>query len=244
MSRMHTGKQNRLTLEEKDLMKESKQKERDKYEQNNMGKYILLYPISEKVKKDLIEQNKVSEIQNDQSENIPDQSILNTEAEVTLEAAVKKKETMNSQKDQKSKLNKKKTMKEQDNSDGDIYLKYLKKANTIWEDFTTGKKKVKEESSDDNAKRAVFKKTKSVTIKSKVDNLKPQPKVPANKTAALAAVPHCNSVKKKTKKTILNQEDDIAEPRKMIITTKTQIVAENGNSKQPDEIEKLNSIHI
>ena len=111
MSRMLTGKQNRLTLEEKDLVKESKHKERDKFEQNNMGKYILLYPISEKVKKDLVEQNKISEIQNDQSENIPDQLILGNEAEVTLEASTKKKETINAQKDQKSKLNKKKTRK-------------------------------------------------------------------------------------------------------------------------------------
>jgi len=46
----------------------------------------------------------------------------------------------------KSLWNKSKQIKEV--FDGDIYKKYLKKASTLWEDFTTGKKKTKEESAE------------------------------------------------------------------------------------------------
>lgn len=125
MARMHTGKQNRLTIEEKDLLKEFKQNERDKFESENMGKYMLLYPLSEKVKQTLKEQNKANELLKDEHEIIPDQSILNPQGVVINEIPFKKKEVTVVLKDTKIKLNRKKTIKEPED-DGDIYMKYLK----------------------------------------------------------------------------------------------------------------------
>jgi hypothetical protein len=78
MSRMRTGKQNRLTPEEKIELKAKNEKKRDKYESQNMGKYILLYPLSDKIKSMIKDKNQAETTQNDDkpADYVPDQSIL------------------------------------------------------------------------------------------------------------------------------------------------------------------------
>lgn len=98
----------------------------------------------------------------------------------------------------------------------------MNKASTIWEDFTTGKKKVKEESSDAPRSKPNVNKTKSVNPKSKIsETQKAMVKLPVAKTNS-AAVSHSNSIKKKSRKMILTNENGIEEQRKIIITTKTK----------------------
>ena len=54
MSRMLTGKQVKMTPEEKQKFKEEKELEREIFESKNMGKYVMLYPLSEQLKKSLL----------------------------------------------------------------------------------------------------------------------------------------------------------------------------------------------
>ena len=47
---MLTGKQTKMTPEEKQAFKEKKEIEREIFESKNMGKYVLLYPFSDTMK--------------------------------------------------------------------------------------------------------------------------------------------------------------------------------------------------
>ena len=51
---MLTGKQVKMTPEEKQKFKEEKELEREIFESKNMGKYVMLYPLSEQLKKSLL----------------------------------------------------------------------------------------------------------------------------------------------------------------------------------------------
>lgn len=116
--------------------------------------------------------------------------------------------------------------------DGDIYKKFLKKASTLWEDFTTGKKKTK----DDNEPlpKKNFKKIKSLNPNKPKVNEQLQLKAKGNeqipvKTKATAgknnsiAFTNQNSMKKQ-KKTLICQgaSDNDANKRIIITTTKTK----------------------
>lgn len=80
---MHTGKQSKLSAEEKNELKAKMEAERDKYEAENMGKYILLYPLSEKIKTAFKEkqQKEREEKEKEEEEYVPDQSILKEDVE-------------------------------------------------------------------------------------------------------------------------------------------------------------------
>lgn len=140
MARMRTGKQTRMTQEEKQKLKEEKEIEREKFESKNMGKYILLYPLNQKLKESLKMDYLGKEIINDENEVIPNQSILSQTATIekrSEDTTAKTSDTTHTDDDSKQKTKIKKSVKEV--FDGDIYKKYLKKASTLWEDFTTGK---------------------------------------------------------------------------------------------------------
>ena len=221
---MRTGKQSKLSPEEKAIIKAEKEVEREKFEAKNMGKFMLLYPLSNKVKEALKEHNKEKVEDNGKADIIPQVDFAPKECEVPLDSIITQPKPLRQatpvNKEAKTKASRKKPQKEPED-EGDIYLKYLKKAATIWEDFTTGKKKVKEEPSDAQ-KKPNIKKTKSVNTKSKISEIpKPLAKAPATK-ANSAAVSHSNSIKKKSKKMILTNENGIEEQRKIVITTKTQ----------------------
>lgn len=134
MARMRTGKQTKLTIEERNEIKAKNEIEREKFECKNMGKYTLLYPLNEKVKSTILAKNKAEAEQAEEKENdyLPDQLIL-------------REDTSDKEKDgNKIKKSSKKQTKEVAKAknvefDGDIYKKFLDKANMIWEDFTTGK---------------------------------------------------------------------------------------------------------
>jgi hypothetical protein len=216
MERMRTGKQNKLSQEEKVIIKKQKEDDREKYETGNMGKYILLYPLNEKLKENL----KSSAKANDEAktiEMIPDQLILQ-------DAIVEKRPAVNSEPlaEANQKLPKKNSSKDQID-DGDIYTKYLKKANTIWEDFTTGKKKPKEESPLKISKKTTVKKMKSLNAskaKQSEGEGKPQPN---NLGKASSAVTHNTSVKKKIKKVVGSEGQDKIEHKRIIITSQPTI---------------------
>ena len=133
MTRMTTGKQTKLTIEERNEIKLKNEYEREKFECNNMGKYILLYPLNEKVKSTILAKNKTEAEQAEENKNdyLPDQLILYEETNDKEKNENKKK----SYKKQNKEISKAKSVE----FDGDIYKKFLDKANMIWEDFTTGK---------------------------------------------------------------------------------------------------------
>ena len=137
---MRTGKQIRMTQEERQKLKEEKEIEREIFESQNMGKYILLYPLNDKLKEYLKSEYIGKEIIHDDNEVIPDQSILSQVATIEKrleDTTAKGSEEVHLDEDTKQKSYKKKQVKEV--FDGDIYKKYLRKASTLWEDFTTGK---------------------------------------------------------------------------------------------------------
>ena len=150
MSRMRTGKQTRMTVEERQKLKEEKEIEREKFESEHMGKYILLYPLNDKLKNNLKNEYLGKEIISDENEVIPNQSILSQNATIEKrsdDTITKIGDASHTEEEIKQKsMKKSKQIKEV--FDGDIYKKYLKKASTLWEDFTTGKKKTKEESAE------------------------------------------------------------------------------------------------
>ena len=131
MARMRTGKQTKLTIEERNEIKLKSEYEREEFERKNMGKYTLLYPLNEKVKSTILAKNKTEVEQAEEKENdyLPDQLILHEE---TNDKDENKKK---SYKKQNKEISKAKSVE----FDGDIYKKFLDKANMIWEDFTTGK---------------------------------------------------------------------------------------------------------
>ena len=159
--------------------------------------------------------------------------------------STKSKRKMSEQKsnsrENKMRLMKKKTIKEEDNiGDGDIYMKYLKKAMTIWEDFTTGKKKVKEESSEAPG-RKMRTKNKSINInKNSKESNKLQRKITDSKTNSYQNSQ--SNVKKKVKKTLICQETPASEPNKIIITTKTQLSNQNSPEKSNPSSKPQNNI--
>lgn len=179
------------------------------YEKKNMGKYKLLYPLNEKKKQAFLK--KRQEQEQKEKEQQPEVKDPPKRSE-SRSAKSKRRGSVN-----KMYVTKKKPVKEDDG--GDIYLKYLKKASDIWEDFTTGKKKVKEESSD-----AIPRKTKpkirpahmSKTTKDfhKVEKKHIEPKV----NTLISSQP---TIKTKSKKTIICDENN-NNPKKMVITTKTK----------------------
>lgn len=71
MERMRTGKQSKLSPEDKAVLKQEKALEREKFESKNMGKYMLLYPLSKKVKQSL-KQSCNDKMDQDENERIPD----------------------------------------------------------------------------------------------------------------------------------------------------------------------------
>lgn len=231
MTRMRTGKQTKLTQEQKLIFKAEKEKEREKFESQNMGKYKLLYPLSSKVKQNIKKaQLEMAEF-NRMKDVLPDQEPLHdpaidTPAQNQVSASKSQSADQNTG---KSKIAKKKSIKEIDD-EGDIYMKYLRKAAMIWEDFTTGKKK--EDSSDGTNKKNVVKKTKSINPKTKAcDNTQLKPK-PVVQKANSAAVSHSNSIKKKYKKTVVNIDDEKEEPKRIIITSKTKSTNQEAHSSK------------
>jgi len=106
-----------------------------------MGKYKLLYPLNEKMKENF-KKNNMKNSEEKEGEKEPEKKV-SVERNENKSTKSKRKSS-----EHKVSITKKKTMKEEEIDDGDIYLKYLKKASMLWEDFTTGKKKIKEESSD------------------------------------------------------------------------------------------------
>lgn len=98
----------------------------------------------------------------------------------------------------------------------------MNKATTIWEDFTTGKKKPKEES--EPVPKKAIKKLKSMNANKNKQNDVTVPKtktIPAKVNSA--AVSHSNSLKK-PKKTIVDTENEDGERQRIIITTKSKPV--------------------
>jgi len=79
---MRTGKQTRMTAEERQKLKEEKEIEREKFESEHMGKYILLYPLNDKLKNNLKNEYLGKEIISEENEVIPNQSILSQNATI------------------------------------------------------------------------------------------------------------------------------------------------------------------
>lgn len=232
MARMRTGKQVKLTQEEKIALKIEKEELREKYEAQNMGKYILLYPLSNNLKEKLKAQSQTKVESGKDIDEVPDQQILQ---EAQVEPRKVRKVSSVQTPESQTKTKGKKKAKESDD-DGDIYLKYLKKAATIWEDFTTGKKKPKEES-DAAGKKSAMKKAKSINPKIKATEGQPQKVKPAVSKTNSAAVTHSNSIKKKVKKTLINMENEKEEPRRIIITTKTHSVEDPKSTKHISDVD-------
>ncbi|CAI2380111.1 unnamed protein product [Moneuplotes crassus] len=209
LTRMRTGKQTKLTLEERETYKKEKEQERVKYEQKNMGKYKLLYPLSEKKKQAFLNKRQEQE----QKEK---------EQQTEIKEPPKRSESRSAKSKRRSSVNKmyaikKKPVKEEDG--GDIYLKYLKKASDIWEDFTTGKKKVKEESSDATQRKIRPKIRPTHMAKTtkdfhKVEKKRIEPKV----DTLISSQP---AIKTKSKKTVICDGSN-NNPKKMVLTTKTK----------------------
>ena len=83
MARMRTGKQVKLTPEERSIQKAKNEVKREKFESQNMGKYILLYPLSDKIKSTIKAKNESesSKLDSKNPDYIPDQSIMHQENE-------------------------------------------------------------------------------------------------------------------------------------------------------------------
>lgn len=77
MSRMLTGKQVKMTLEEKEKFKEEKELERDLFESKNMGKYVMLYPMNEQIKNAIRIECLGKEIANSEQEAKHNSAVLN-----------------------------------------------------------------------------------------------------------------------------------------------------------------------
>lgn len=134
---MRTGKQNKFTPEEKTALKEEKELEREKYEKDNMGMYMLLYPLNCKNRGDFNKEPSTVANTEEHNEVSAEQTVL--QDNITTEVRPAQVSSKQRNTPVKSKSTRKKSLKELDD-EGDVYLKYLKKASTIWEDFTTGKK--------------------------------------------------------------------------------------------------------
>lgn len=192
-----------------------------------MGKYKLLYPLSEKRKEAFRKKRQEREEREEKEEK------LEPPRSESRSVRAKRRSSVN-----KTYVAKKKVVKEDDG--GDIYLKYLKKASTIWEDFTTGKKKVKEESSDAIPKRpkpkikpAHFAKTGKDFHKHEKRHIEPKVNTLINSQP---------TIKTKSKKTVVC-DDENNNPKKMIITTKTKettIPLEKNNS-QPKLVKQVST---
>lgn len=202
MTRMRTGKQAKLSLEEKVALKSEKEDQREKFESQNMGKYILLYPLSDETKEFLKNEKANKQDIDNYQDTISDQA---GPSEAVLEKRTSEQTPKKLRKqtpealNRKAKLLKKKTVKEEaeEDDEGDVYLRYLRKANMIWEDFTTGKKKPKDEPQESQSKKADLNRMKSLNPRTKSTNAQQiKPKPVATKTNS-AAVSHSNSIKKK-----------------------------------------------
>lgn len=231
MERMRTGKQNKMSQEEKAVIKKQREADREKYESENMGKYILLYPLNDRLKESLKSST------NDQEETktielIPDQSILQG-------ATIEHRPTVELEQSGESmqKPPKKNSSKDEIN-DGDIYTKYLKKASTIWEDFTTGKKKPKEEPPPKITKKVTMKKMKSMNT-SKAKQSEGESKQQPNSLAkASSVITHNTSVKKKFKKVVGTEGEDKIEHKRIIITSQPTIDEEVPENKILTDVER------
>lgn len=118
MARMRTGKQVRLTQEEKQALKTEKEIEREIFESKNMGKYILLYPLSENTKEQLKNEQLAKGIMNEENEVIPDQWVPQ-HTDNSFEIPVENTLSAKPDSEVKTKLSKKKSV--EDTFDGDIY---------------------------------------------------------------------------------------------------------------------------
>lgn len=199
---MRTGKQTKLTPEEKIALKIEKESKREKFESENMGKYILLYPLSEKTKEFLKNERASKQEADNNQETISDQtgpSEAVIEKRTSEQTPKKLRKQTPEALNRKAKILKKKTVKEEPEEDdeGDIYLKYLRKANMIWEDFTTGKKKPKEEPQEAQNKKADMNRTKPLNQRTKSTNAPQVKPKPVAVKANSAAISQSNSIKKK-----------------------------------------------
>lgn len=76
--RMRTGKQTKLTPEERNEIKAKNEVEREQFEVKNLGKYIMLYPLSEKIRTKMkADYEKLAQIED--NDFVPDQSILHND---------------------------------------------------------------------------------------------------------------------------------------------------------------------
>lgn len=78
LMRMRTGKQTKLTPEERNEIKAKNEVEREQFEVKNLGKYIMLYPLSEKIRTKMkADYEKLAQIED--NDFVPDQSILHND---------------------------------------------------------------------------------------------------------------------------------------------------------------------
>ena len=92
---MRTGKQVKLTLEERTHQKAKNEVKREKFENQHMGKYILLYPLSDKIKSVIKAKNESEQAKTDSNspDYVPDQSIMQNEAEDSKHVDSKKRQS-------------------------------------------------------------------------------------------------------------------------------------------------------